>query len=355
MHVLEKIFYSTAKLGQQDRYHWLDSLCKLSEVCDGWRNTILSSKTLFASDHCGTMSSYGSTCQRILEAGLFCKVKKIQIMRSECLKMLVQVMNENSLSDIVLKSRPNGLSAQWSDEDLGLLTEFLSSCSKLTTINLHFDIDDQRMAEWFWRILKKVIHCNGQPKHLVVQITLRKSDSINWVFVENLDFYGKGSIQEVNFHYRNYSNPYNPDPKRPDWTYLSDAVSVNKVTIVDHWRGDAWRFFGTLKAKRIDVKFSDVKLFDITYSTIIFFNNFECLYIHLDWSHNLGPTLIEKINHTNAHVVGEFATMARHPLRVWAQALRNSSIKTFTFSAAGTTFDCDDSLLSNWIDHAKAS
>ena len=243
MHVLEKIFYSTAKLGQQDRYHWLDSLCKLSEVCDGWRNTILSSKTLFASDHCGTMSSYGSTCQRVLEAGLFFKVKKIQIMRSECLKMLVQVMNENSLSDIVLKSRPNGLSAQWSDEDLGLLTEFLSSCSKLTTINLHFDIDDQRMAEWFWRILQKVVHCSHYPKQLRFKINFFNDLPIDWGFVKDLDFNSKGSIQNIELEL--WDDIFVQE--WPDWTYLTDAVSVNKVTFPLSSNSDAWKFIKTLK------------------------------------------------------------------------------------------------------------
>ena len=346
--VLEKIFDSTAKLEQRYNNNWLDSLCKLSEVCVEWRNTILSSKALFATGDCGRLSIFGPTCQRVLETGLLSKVSKIDIVsggsiwETKRLKLLVEVWNENSLSDIYFSLYSGG----WCDEYFELCFQLLSTCSKLTTTRINFGIIDQRTAEWFWRIPQKVIHCSQNPKHLIFNIRLFHCGSIDWGFVRDLDFNGKGSIQNIEFV---FSGNYRFQ-ECPNWTYFTDAVSINQVTISNlGCHRDGWRFIETLKAKRIDFKSPD-----ITDSMINFFNNFETLYIHLELISRLSPSLIEKINHPNAHVVGEFRFMTeQYALNEWTQALRESTVKTYTCSATQTVFACNNSLLSNLIYHER--
>ena len=338
-HVLEKIFDAT---GDENDKIVLIGLCKLSEVCVGWRNSILSSTKLFANR---VLYKYNSLYRRLVETGLINKIKNIEIWCPKDVEMLVEDMEEKPISDIFLD-----INRRWSDETLDRVLQFLSSCSKVTTVKIFFEIDDQRMAVWYWRILQKAIHCGQQPKILRCEIHFYNSSSqffkpIDWEFIKNIDFHGCGSIKNLDlsvYYYRMFR-------EWPDWTYLADAVSIEQVTIRGYVHKYVLEFYMTLKAKRIDLE--EV---DITEPMIKFFNNFESLYIHDCRNEDIG-----KINHQNAHAVCDFFPKyfieGVVNLSALAQIYENSSFKSFTFSGTQTTFDCDNLLLDNWIDHARAN
>ena len=76
-HVLEKIFDVAVEDDESDE-NVLIGLCKLSEVCVEWRNSILSSTKLFAN-----FKIYDSTVEnellyrRLVETGLINKIKNM--------------------------------------------------------------------------------------------------------------------------------------------------------------------------------------------------------------------------------------------------------------------------------------
>ena len=338
-HVLEKMFDVAVEDDESDE-NVLIGLCKLSEVCVGWRNSILSSTKLFAN-----CKIYGSTVKnellyrQLVKTGLVNKIKNIKIWCPKGVEMLVEDMGEKSLSEIIL-----AIDGNWSDEVLDRLLQFLSSCSNVTTVIISFEMADQRMAVWYWKILQKVINCNQQPKNLHCEIHSFPPEPIDWQFIKDLDFHGCGLIKNLNISV--YS--VHMLKEWPDWTYLADAVSIEQVTIHEFLYEDVLGFYKTLKAKRIDVN-----EFELTRPMTKFFNNFESLYIHDCWDDDIG-----KINHQNAHAVCDFAPQYFvedvENLSALAEAFKSSCIKTLTFSLTQTTFDCDDSLFDNWIDHARA-
>ena len=347
--VLESIFYHTAKLEQNPDWssseEWLGLLCKLGKVCIEWRNAISLKKS-------NSVSTHGSTCQRLIEAGLMNKIKKVYIKDPKHMKMLVEHMDQCSLSAITLPTR-----AEWSDETIDLLLKFLSSCSKLTTVLIRFEITDQRTAVWYWKILLKAVHCNQYPKRLVSELVFL-CKSVNWGFVKDMDFNGPGSISHLQFSLD--CNSVAMHKHRPDWTHFTDAISIDRVNTVYIFPLNALRFIETLNAKRCNIIWCYPSLTD---SMLKFFNNFESLSIHFEYvyscvSRRSMHTIIEKIDHSDAHAVWTdspncFTAPDENLLSAWARAFQNSSIKTLEFTHTQTIFDCDDSLLDNWIDHAQ--
>ena len=276
-------------------------------------------------------------------------------------------------------------------DSLRKLIDTMQVCPDLTDIFISCRIESQQIAEEFWRFLLQAIHCNPHPKRIQLRITVpfnqslddtedssdeevhytvmwtRPGSNVDWSFVKNISSYGAGSVDELMVW---VSDPKNK--RGPDWTYLTNAVSIRQVTMM---RGldslPRYNFVWNIEANCL--KYGPKYDYFWKNSHAQWLNKFEKLILVSNiTSSNVDPLIRDEfsnssflgVNHSNAHIVFKFDSKDKNkPIynfllarSNFVAALSASCFKTLTLptnatSSSYTTFDCDEYLLDQWEDY----
>ena len=113
-----------------------------------------------------------------------------------------------------------------------------------------FKLPSTYCQEWaikFWKLMLKTIHCNPLPKDIFWSITLWDTTELDWNFISNTDCSGVGTVENMMLCVKGQA-PLDG----PDWTYLTDVVKVDQVTLSEINEINK-HFLSTLKAKKLRI------------------------------------------------------------------------------------------------------
>ena len=274
-HILEKIvFYAADKeVTNQKPHTWLTSIRNFTEVCTRWKEEIFSSKFLFPNEKSRLVWRYKHYCpfkyneaSDLADSGFLSLVKSIDFEDQNALDSIRNNIEGNILDEIVV-----WINQEWQVDDVNLLMEIMALCPVVSKIQIFTAIGDQEWAIKFWELLLKAIECNQISKHINFSLALGnyqrydnittfhpyqygydESDhfkSINWEFVSNCKVNNPSAVKELELSIETKENIVLPGP---DWTYLTDQVEIDQVTI--HGCGKVQKaFFSTIETKNLQV------------------------------------------------------------------------------------------------------
>ena len=352
-HITERILYSAAVAEKPFNYgsnKWPFSIQKFGEVCKWWKNVIFSSRMLFPVQKCDLMFDFDlyKRAEHFTKAGYLPLVKNVHIQNPKAVRLIREYIEGNSLTHITVVIDQN-----WTDSSLELLTDILLLCSKVTTIETQMKISNQRMAVWFWKILLGQTHCNVHPKNLKFDIKFG-TDELDWSFVTDVKCAGKGSLNELGFALEG------PDTiVGPNWDRLAKTVTIRQLTKINGIDVIHRQFLDRFKTDCCKIQ---LWLGYIPRRNLTWLNKFRKIYICATVNHYDLDEIIQKINHSNAHLILNRAyrsqpdeifykrLLYQYPL---IQALQATSVKTLTCKSnhLSTTLDCEDSLLDRWSEY----
>ena len=372
-HILENIFYHATPRVKRYKLNneWFDSIQNLEKVCIGWHNVIFTSTSLFSNKDCILTCSHREIdrVERLAKAGYLRVVKNIRICSPEAVKRIRDFIEGNSFDHIFLETGIIGHGAvgycyDWTGDNLELLLDFLSFCLKVKSLHFRFLIDNQQTMVSFWRLLIKQIHCNPYPKRIELELYFEDflRSKLDWSFVKEFDCTGPGSIQEFKF-VESEMKDTDADEKigRLDWTYLTNAVSIDRLTVLFYDKSDDK---GTSSLEFVKPMM----------------NNLKTLCIQVDTVTERMINFVQNIAHPNVHLIidqsgwhtSNYSTLKKKLIKkssLIKNLQKSSSFKTLTCpsikvltcpsykynSNTQITFVMnDDSFLNNWNEYIIA-
>ena len=267
----------------------------------------------------------------------------------------------------------------------------LNRCPKLTKVK--FKLNDkytctQKWAVRLWELLLCAIHCNPLPKTIYFRTNYRNTFNeierhyretidleIDWSFISSYNHEGIGSVKELKLELDACVNEV-PLGQGPLWSYLTDKVKIERLTIID--RNIKCDFNGRNKFKRyrhflrgLKADCLKVKVFGfgnkLTEPDKEWLFTFKTLHIVAEICCTSFIDKMKIVQHHNVHLVidnvytflNEFDVYARESLELSIKALPESIFKTLICPKLDnhdygkkpineTVFVCDETLSEKW-------
>ena len=238
-HVIESIIHKAVVIQDttKDPNQFLHRLGTYAQVCNTWRDVILSSRVIKSQCKDLTLSSSDINDRRLMQSGFLSIVGQLST-KMDYMRFVQEHIRNNvtAINDFTIEIEDN--------TNIKALADILAMSPKASTFTLDFiwaRMNVQKRAEQFWKVLLIVFHCNAEDKTVTVNkchLYPRhgkplRGKPINWNFIKKAKLKNYHAVPKPGTVKRLHFSDCHFGYSLPDLNFLS--VSIECISLELGW------------------------------------------------------------------------------------------------------------------------